>query len=267
MSIPYAEIIGEPVAHSKSPSIHRYWLESLGIEARYGAETISRNGLGEYLRERRRDALWKGCNITLPHKVAALDHLTQLSPDARSIGAVNCVVHQGEGELLGLNTDAHAVLFALTPAFVAGRATILGAGGAARAALFALSLLAIDEIVIAARDMRRARDMLDSMEVDGRVQPFDVAPSGDLVINATPLGMTGQPPLAIDLTGLSPAATVFDMVYAPVETRLLFDARARGLRSIDGLTMLIEQAAMSFAAFFNAGPDVADTPELRGRLS
>ena len=133
--------------------------------------------------------------------------------------------------------------------------------------MFALKVMGAGEVTLINRDMIRARAALDDLEVDGRVLPLGTSVAADLLINASSLGMAGQPPAPFDVGALPPDATVFDMVYAPPETPLLRDARARGLRTIDGLAMLAEQGAMAFAAFFNAGPDQADTPELRAVLT
>ena len=262
----YAEVIGDPIAHSKSPAMHGFWLHQLGIDAAYRARRVPADELGPYLRDRRRDCAWRGCNITVPHKEAVIPHLSQLGPDARSIGAVNTVVPQGDGELLGLNTDAHGAMWALAGTG-AEHAAVIGAGGAARAALFALKVMGVREVTVINRDMIRARAALDDLEVDGRVLPLGSSVAADLLINASSLGMARQPPVPFDVAALPAGATVFDMVYAPLETALLRAARARGLRTIDGLAMLIEQGAMAFAAFFDAGPDRADTPELRALLA
>ena len=266
MGIPYAEVIGDPIAHSKSPAMHRFWLSQLGIDADYRAVRVPAGESGSYLAQRRTDPDWRGCNVTAPLKVEVMEHLSALGPDARSIGAVNTIIHQGEGELLGVNTDAHGALLAL--AGVQPRhAVLIGAGGAARAALFALKVMQVPEVTVLNRDMIRARAALDDLEVDGRVLPLGSAPPADLLINASTLGMAGNPPVPFDLSALPASAIVFDMVYAPVETDLLARARAGGMATIDGLTMLAEQGAMAFAAFFEGGPDRVDTPELRKLLA
>ena len=262
----YAEVIGDPVAHSKSPAMHRFWLDRLGLDADYRAHRVAPDDLESYLRERRGDPAWRGCNVTLPLKQQIIPHLSALGPEARSIGAVNTVVHSDDGELLGLNTDAHGVLFALA-GVQPERAVVIGAGGAARAALFALKVMGVADVVVVNRDMIRARAALDDLEVDGRVRPLGSSPPADLLINASALGMAGHKPLVFDVGVLPPHATVLDMVYAPLETELLAAARARGLRTVDGLTMLAEQGAMAFAAFFNGGPEQANTAELRAILA
>lgn len=266
MTRPYAEVIGDPIGHSLSPRMHGFWLNELGIDADYWTHRVAPDDLDAYLRDRRRDPAWRGCNVTLPLKSLVIPHLTALGPDARAIGAVNTIVKDGEGALTGLNTDAHGALFALA-GVDAGHAVLIGAGGAARAALFALKVMGVERITVLNRDMLRARKMLDDLEVDGRVLPLGTAVDADLLVNATSLGMAGRPPVPFDLAVLPSSATVFDMIYAPLETPLLRDARARGLRTIDGLTMLAEQGAMAFAAFFHAGPDAADTPALRAVLT
>lgn len=266
MTSPYAEIIGDPVEHSKSPAMHRHWLRELGIDADYRAHRVAPEDLKAYLRVRRHDPDWRGCNVTLPLKTAVMEHLNAIGPEARSIGAVNTIVAQDEGELLGLNTDAHGILFALA-GVEARSAVVIGAGGAARAALFALKVMGVEPVTVVNRDMIRARAALDDLEVEGRVLPVGSSVAADLIVNASPLGMAGFPALELDLGGVPDHATVFDMVYAPPETALLRAARARGLRTVDGLAMLAEQGAMAFAAFFDAGPERPDTPELRQALA
>jgi len=262
----YAEVIGDPIAHSKSPIMHRYWLAELGIDADYRAHRVVPDELDFYLRRRRGDSAWRGCNVTAPLKQLVAPHLTTIGPDARAIGAVNTVIAQGEGALHGVNTDAHGVLFALA-GVAADHAVVIGAGGAARAALFALKVMAVRQVTVINRDMIRARAALDDLEMDGRVVPLGSDVDADLLINASSLGMAGRPDVPFDLAALGPGSTVFDMVYAPLETDLLRRATAQGLRTIDGLTMLAEQGAMAFAAFFNAGPHEADTPALRRVLT
>ncbi|HEX9932493.1 MAG TPA: shikimate dehydrogenase [Allosphingosinicella sp.] len=266
MGVPFAEVIGDPIGHSKSPAMHRHWLDRLGIKGDYRALRVPAGETRAYFAERRANPDWRGCNVTAPLKIEVMAHLSALGPDARSIGAVNTIVHQGEGELLGINTDAHGALLALARVR-AEHAVLIGAGGAARAALFALKVLQVPQVTVLNRDMHRARAALDDLEVEGRVLPLGTAPAADLLVNASTLGMGGNPPVPFDLSALPPTAVVFDMVYAPVETDLLARARARGLATIDGLTMLAEQGAMAFAAFFEGGPDRADTPELRELLS
>ena len=264
--MPYAEVIGDPIDHSKSPAMHRYWLNRLAINAEYRALRVPAGATRAYLMDRRIDPDWRGCNVTAPLKTEVMAHLSALGPEARSIGAVNTIIRQSEGELLGVNTDAHGVLLALA-GIRPQHAVLIGAGGAARAALFALKVMQVPEVTVLNRDMKRARAALDDLEVDGRVLPLGSAPPADLLVNASTLGMAGTRPVPFDLSALPSTAVVFDMVYAPLETDLLARARARGLATIDGLTMLAEQGAMAFAAFFDGGPDRADTPELREVLT
>lgn len=266
MGVPFAEVIGDPIDHSKSPAMHRYWLNQLGIDADYRPLRVAAGEARAYLAMRRSDPDWRGCNVTAPLKIEVMAHLSALGPDARSIGAVNTIISQGEGELLGVNTDAHGALLALAGVRPQS-AVLIGAGGAARAALFALKVMQVPNVTVLNRDMRRARAALDDLELEGRVLPLGSEPAADLLINATTLGMAGNPPVPFDLSRLPETAVVFDMVYAPVETDLLARARARGLATIDGLTMLAEQGAMAFAAFFEGGPGHADTPELRELLT
>ena len=258
MGIPYAEVIGDPIAHSKSPLIHKFWLEKLGREGDYRASRVSTANLASYLAERRQDPLWRGCNVTMPLKTRILGQVDELNEQAARLGAVNCIVARG-GRLFGTNFDSEAVLHSLVAHSWSGRAVVVGNGGAARAALWALALLGFDEMVVMARDPAKAAALIDSLGVPAKPEPLGGAPDCSLLVNATPLGMTGCSPLPISLERMSSGSAVFEMVYEPLETPLLREARQKGLRIFDGFTMLIEQAAMSFVSFFNRGVD----PRLR----
>ena len=265
----YAEVIGDPVAHSKSPLIHGFWLERLGIAGDYRRAHVRSESLRDHLTERRVDPDWRGCNVTLPHKRAVMAHLDAVDETAARIGAVNSVVPT-DGRLIGYNTDAPGFLEPLRP--LLGRkhllrtARILGAGGAARAIAHALWEEGFT-LIVAARDVEAASHL--AAEFDERhvhVSPlgrfaepllFDWGdPDGrlDLLVNATSLGMTGQPSLPIHFSNVPPGAIVYDAVYAPLETPLLAEARARGHPAIDGLAMLIGQARIAFRHFFGAEP-------------
>jgi shikimate dehydrogenase len=250
----YAQVIGDPIAQSKSPVIHGFWLEALGIAAQYGRAHVLADGLADYVAARRGDATWRGCNVTMPHKQAIMPLLDRLDPLAARVGAVNTVVREG-AQLVGYNTDVPGFLEAL-----AGRefskVLVMGAGGAARAILLGLAQRAGVCVSLAARDGGKARDLLDELLPDGRALDLaEMAGPGesfDLVVNASPLGMVGKPGLAFDLSRAS--GIVYDIVTAPLETPLLAGARARGLVCIDGLSMLIGQAAPAFARFYGAEP-------------
>ncbi len=264
MGIPYAEVIGDPIVHSRSPIIHKFWLRQMNLVGDYKAVRVRPEELADYLAERRADPDWRGCNVTMPCKMAIGEHLDTIDPVTRRIGAVNTVINHSVGVLIGTNTDVQGVHFALDDNCLAGRkAVLLGAGGAARAVLEELRQAGVSHVTILNRTEDKARDLLDRFGLDGEAGPIGGAPAADLLINATPIGMAGQPPLGIDLSELRPGATVFDLVYHPLETPLLAEALRRGLRTVDGLTMLIWQASMAFTYFFGEPPPDPDSRELR----
>lgn len=265
---PYAEVIGDPIAHSKSPVIHNFWLEELGIDAEYRKTHVTPAELAGYFLRRRADPDWLGCNITIPHKIAALDYVDDPGGVRQRIGAINTVACETGGPLIGTNTDAGGFLAPLMARKWQGtRAILAGAGGAAQAIGFALRSVGITELTVVARDAAKGRALLDKLALDGTVQDFDAPlPPADLIINSTSLGMTGQPPYVPDLSGQPASAMVYDIVYAPLETPLLAAARGRGLDTLDGLEMLIGQAALAFDIFFDAPAPREKDAELRERL-
>ncbi|MBV9526797.1 shikimate dehydrogenase, partial [Sphingomonas sp.] len=244
MGVPYAEVIGDPVAHSKSPLIHHYWLTGLDLPGEYRRTRVRPGELAEFLRERRADPDWRGCNVTVPHKEAILAYLDRIDGDAAQIGAVNCVVPRPEG-LVGYNSDIEGVVAALNGVELAGaKAALVGAGGAARAALASLTACGVREVAIVARNPEKA-DCLGPLAAQARlvVGSFDqcrtLFAEASVIINASPLGMEGCPPMpnaVLAAVSRLPAATVFDMVYSPIETRFL--AAAQG-RRVNGLAMLV----------------------------
>ena len=280
----YAEVIGDPIAQSKSPAIHQFWLGKLGIAAEYRACHVTAGGLGDYFLARRPDSDWRGCNITMPHKQAAMALVDRLDPLAARIGAINTVVRGEDSHLTGFNTDAAGFLEPLRPLLDATHlwrmARIIGAGGAARAIVAALADAGFT-LILAARDPAKARLLLDELAPGGEhhtppleqfaaVTDFafdDRSQLLDLVINASPLGMAGQPPLAFDLSHIPPGSTVYDIVTNPLETPLLGAARSAGFATIDGLAMLIGQAAAAFEKFFGAPAPRQYDAELRDLLS
>lgn len=283
MNVPYAEVIGDPIAQSKSPVIHGFWLEKLGLEGRYDRAHVTADGLAEYLAARRGNPDWRGCNVTMPHKQAVIPLLDRLDPLAERIGAVNTIVPE-DGALVGYNTDAPGFLeplradLAQTHYFRMAR--VLGTGGAARAIVAALA----DEhavIVLSGRDVEKARRLLDELDPQGEhhVAPLDHFADAtdfvfddregcfDLVVNASSLGMSGQPPLAFDMSHAPPGSVFYDIVTSPLETEFLKAARAAGFRTVDGLSMLIGQADHAFRRFFGAVPPRGEADvELRERL-
>jgi len=284
MTRPYAEVIGDPIAQSKSPAIHGFWLAKLGIDADYRAAHVRAEDLADYLAARRADPDWRGCNVTMPHKQAVMPLLGRIDPPADSIGAVNTILPLEGGKLAGTNTDAAGFLeplardLARTHYFRMAR--ILGTGGAARAIIAALAGEGFT-LVVAGRDPAKARALLDELAPKGEHHAIDLAHFADatdfpfddregccdLVINASSLGMTGQPPLAFDWSHAPPGALAYDIVTAPRDTAFLQGARAAGHRTIDGLSMLIGQAAVAFAKFFGAAPPREHDDELRAILT
>ena len=271
MNRPYAEVIGSPIAQSKSPAIHNYWLERLGIEADYRAHHVSAQELESYLHNRRADRNWRGCNVTMPHKQAVIPLLDRLDPLAERIGAVNTIRRDAKGLLIGCNTDASGFLEPLRAALgehhLFRMARVLGTGGAARAIVAALAGEGV-VIVLAGRDPEKARALLDELDPGGEHHAVDLAHFADetdfafddregcfdLIVNASPLGMEGQPPLAFKLSHAPPGSIFYDIVTHPVDTPLLIEAREAGFRTLDGLNMLIGQAAAAFTLFFGCIP-------------
>lgn len=268
MTSVYAEVIGDPIKHSKSPLIHGFWLEKLGIVADYRACHVTADGLAGYFAARQQDPDWRGCNITIPHKVAALDHVSDPGQVRQSIGAINTVFRGEKGELIGTNTDAAGFFAPISADEWAHRdAIVIGAGGAARAILFALAQADIGTVTLLARSPLKAAALLSHFGLKGQVLKMDASlPPADLLVNSSPLGMVGQPPLDIDLSPLPENALVYDIVYTPLETGLLAAARKLGLETVDGLDMLIGQAAVAFELFFGKAPPADCEDELRALL-
>jgi shikimate dehydrogenase len=269
VSIPYAEVIGDPIGHTKSPAIHGFWLDALDIDAEYRATHVTPDGLAAYFDTRRADPAWRGCNITIPHKQAALDHVEDRGGVRATIGAINTVIRAEDGALIGTNTDAGGFYSPIAGLDLEGRhAVVIGAGGAARAILFALSKVGIGRVTVLNRNVLKAAGLLAGFGLKGDALPLGAPlPAAALVVNASALGMTGQPPLDIDLSPLPEDAVVYDIVYAPLETPLLAQARARALDTVDGLDMLIGQAALAFELFYGAEPPRDRDEELRALLT
>lgn len=283
MSGAYAEVIGDPIRQSKSPAIHGYWLERLGLDGDYRATHVTADGLADFIAARRQDPDWRGCNVTMPHKQAVIALLDRLDPLAARVGAVNTIVPEG-GELVGYNTDVPGFLEPLRPLLdqphLFRMARVLGTGGAARAIIAALAGEGL-VLVLAGRDPAKARALLDELDPTGEHHVTDLAhfagPTDfafddragcfDLIVNATSLGMTGHPPLAFDLSHAPPGSVFYDIVTSPLDTAFLRAARERGFRTVDGLSMLIGQADHAFRRFFGALPPRGPADdELRARL-
>jgi len=266
---PYAEVIGDPIGHTKSPAIHAFWLDALDIDAEYRAAHVTPEGLAAYFDARRADPAWRGCNITIPHKQAVLDLVEDRGGLRATIGAVNTVIRDEDGALIGTNTDAGGFYSPIAGLDLEGKqAVVIGAGGGARAILFALSKVGIGRVTILNRNVLKAAALLSSFGLKGDALPLGARiPPAALLVNASALGMTGQPPLEIDLAPLPEDAVVYDIVYAPLETPLLAQARAREFDTVDGLDMLIGQAALAFELFFGAEPPRDRDEELRDLLT
>ena len=253
-AIPHAEVIGDPIAHSRSPQIHRFWLDALGIAGDYRATRVTRADLSGFIAGRRSDPEWRGCNVTMPLKLDALLLADQRSDRAAAAGAANLLFVR-DGALLAANTDIGAVARLLEPLIGKTKSiTLLGNGGAARAVLVAMRLLDFQNVRLQARDLAEARKLSVEFGIGQAPAPFDLPIASDGLINATPLGMTGHPPVALDLSRIPSSGWVMDLVTDPDPTELLQDARARGLATIDGLALLVEQAAASFELLFGRKP-------------
>lgn len=265
----YAEVIGDPIAHSKSPIIHKFWLDALGIEGDYRRTHVLGDDLAAYFARAKDDSDWRGCNVTIPHKLAVMDLVGDPGGVRGTIGAMNTVIRGDDGALIGTNTDAGGFFSPIAGLELEGRhAVVVGAGGGARAVLFALSRVGIDRVTILNRNVLKAAALLSSFGVKGDALPIGAPlPAADLLVNASPLGMDGQPPLDLDLTPLPEHAVVYDIVYAPLETPLLAQARDRELDTVDGLEMLVGQAALAFELFFGAEPPRDRDEELRALLT
>lgn len=263
-----AGVLGWPVGHSRSPRLHGYWLDLHKIDGTYIPLPVKPENFAAAVRALV-DLGFAGANVTLPHKEAALAVCDSLDAPAQRMGAVNTLIFGADGKIAGRNTDAFGFtehLRATVPAFSigAGPAVVLGAGGAARAVLVALSDAGCADIRIVNRSVDKAEKLAASLGVRARVgdwaQAAQALEGAALLVNTSSLGMAGQPPLDLALDRLPTTAVVYDIVYVPLETPLLARARARGNRTVDGLGMLLHQGRIGFKAWFGVEPQV--TPEL-----
>ncbi len=265
-------IMGWPVAHSRSPALHGFWLGEHGIDGAYVPLAVPPERLEQALRAL--PALgFRGCNLTIPHKQAALAVMDRVDPFARRIGAMNTVVVAADGSLEGSNTDVYGFRENLREQAadwnpLAGPAVVLGAGGSARAVVAALITAGVSEIRMVNRTRDRAEILAHELAEPGAriaILPWETraAALGDagILVNTTSLGMDKEPPLDLDLAALPTAAVVVDIVYVPLETGLLASARRLGHRVVDGLGMLLHQGRPGFEAWF--GKAVQVTPALR----
>jgi shikimate dehydrogenase len=267
-----AGLMGFPVMHSRSPKLHNYWLAQYGLIGAYLPLAIRTEGLRDALRAL--PALgFSGCNLTIPHKEAALAIVDRVDPVARRIGAMNCVVVAPDGSLEGQNHDAFGFVESIREAQPnwradAGPIVVIGAGGGARAVLVSLIDQGAREIRLVNRTPARAaalqRDLGGPITALAWEKREDALAGAVMLVNTTNQGMVGTPPLDLALDALQPTALVSDIVYIPRETALLAAARKRGNPTVNGLGMLLHQARPAFRAWFGIMPDV--TPELRAMI-
>jgi shikimate dehydrogenase len=266
-----AFVMGHPIAHSRSPMLHGYWLKRYGIEGSYERLDIAPADLAAFF-SGFRDAGWIGGNVTVPHKTAVIEFLDRIDADASAMGAVNTIYWDG-GALVGGNTDSFGFmgnLDELAPGWDEGarRAVVIGAGGATRAAIYGLLKRGL-EVAVCNRTVENAAVLAEHFGTGVTAHGLDalngLMRDTDLLVNATSLGMAGQPPLDVDLAGLKPSAVVYDIVYVPLETDILKAAKARGNRTVDGLGMLLHQGVDGFSRWFKTRPEV--TAELRALIS
>ena len=262
--IPLAGVIGNPIAHSKSPRLHRHWLAKYGIAGDYVPLHVDKDDLAGVLRALPKMA-FVGANVTIPHKVAALEIADQVSDRASLIGAANTLIFHEDGKIIADNTDGYGFLANLKQGASdwrpdLGPAAVLGAGGAARAVIVSLLDAGVPEILLANRTRTKA-DVLRS-EFGSRVRVFEWVQAGNMieaattVVNTTSLGMVGSPELRVPLDGLQPGTVVTDLVYNPLRTHLLDEAEKAGCTVVDGLGMLLHQGVPGFERWFGVRPEV-----------
>lgn len=264
-------VIGYPVAHSRSPMIHGYWLREHKIDGDYIRQEVTPEKIDFFLENFARSD-FVGCNVTLPHKEAAARHVAIATPVVHALGVANTLWLENE-KLHGDNTDVEGFLSHLDDS-ISGwdsrthHALVIGAGGAARSIIYGLSERGVQKITIVNRSQERAKQLSRELKIEAAIANFDqletLLPSTDLLVNTTSLGMKGQPPLDVDLKNLKAGAAVSDIVYVPLETALLRQARERGHAAIDGLGMLLHQAVPGFERWFGVRPNV--TKELRNLI-
>ena len=268
-----AGVMGWPVMHSRSPLMHNFWLKQHGIQGVYVPLPVQPERLADALRGL--PALgFAGCNLTIPHKVAAMSHIDEIDPLARRMGAMNLVVVGADGRLQGFNTDGFGFwqsLIDAQPQFRAdaGPVVVLGAGGAARAVVLSLLERGAPRVRLLNRTEDKAQQLASELGAAGGGGAMEVLPWSEreaalegcaLLVNTTSLGMQGQPELTLRLDALPGSALVCDVIYVPLETPLLKRARERGHVTVNGLGMLMNQARPAFQAWFGVMPDI--TPEL-----
>ncbi|TCR68936.1 shikimate dehydrogenase [Bosea sp. BK604] len=264
-------VIGHPIAHSRSPLIHGSWIAEHGLDGSYERIDVPPTELPAFL-DKVRQGAFAGGNVTVPHKEAAFRLVDVPSEAAKAMGAVNTIWREGD-KLHGDNTDAAGFLAHLDASVPGwekhvGKVLILGAGGAARAIGYALKGRGLGRIVLCNRSPARASELAAALGTPVEAADWNarnqLVATADLIVNSTALGMNGQPPLELDLTGMRPGTIVDDIVYVPLRTALLDQAERLGGVPVDGLGMLLHQAVPGFTRWFGVRPAV--TPALRARL-
>ncbi|WP_102106622.1 shikimate dehydrogenase [Oceaniglobus roseus] len=262
--IPLAGVIGSPISHSRSPALHRHWLRTLGLPGYYIPMDVAQKDLSQVIR-----ALPKmgfvGCNITIPHKENVIELADLVTDRAALIGAANTLIFRADGKIHADNTDGYGFIQSLRHAAPDwapqdGPAAVFGAGGAARAVITSLIDAGVPEIRLTNRT--RARSEALRAEFGAKIVVYDWVKAGNTlddartVVNASSLGMVGKPDFRVPLDGLTPGAVVTDLVYTPLETTFLKRAREFGCVTVDGLGMLIHQAAPAFERWFGMRPEI-----------
>ncbi|MBV1896123.1 MAG: shikimate dehydrogenase [Rhodobacteraceae bacterium] len=262
--IPLAGVIGSPVAHSKSPQLHRHWLNTHGIVGHYIPMDVSRENLGQVIRTLPQMG-FVGVNVTIPHKEAVMELADNITDRATLIGAANTLIFRADGKIHADNTDGYGFIENLRSGVPdwnpkAGPAVVLGAGGSSRAVVVSLLDAGVEEILVTNRTRVRAEKLREDfghrLTVVDWVQAGNVIEDAALVVNTTPLGMVGKPELRVPLDGLRAETVVTDLVYAPLKTGLLQSAAEAGCRTVDGLGMLLHQAVPGFERWFGPRPEV-----------
>lgn len=265
-SIPLAGVIGNPIAHSKSPRLHGHWLKRYGLTGHYVPLEVDAADLGDVLSAMPRMG-FVGCNVTIPHKERVMEHVDQITDRATLIGAVNTLIFRNDGTILGDNTDGYGFIENLRQGAPdwdasAGPAVVLGAGGAARAIVASLLDAGVPEILLTNRTRVRAEKLRE--DFGARISVVEWVQAGNLlekaatVVNTTSLGMAGKAELRVPLDGLRKETVVTDLVYNPIRTQLLEIAAAKGCVTVDGLGMLLHQAVPGFERWFGRRPVVDD---------
>lgn len=264
--IPLAAVIGHPVAHSKSPNVHGYWLRKYGLKGHYIPMDIEPDKLADLL-PRLADLGFVGANVTIPHKEKVMEIADLITDRATLIGAANTLIFRKDGRIHADNTDGYGFIENIRQAVPdwnprTGPAVVFGAGGASRAVLATLLDVGVPQILLTNRTRIRAEklkeDFGNRIQIVEWVQAGNVLEDADLVVNTTSLGMTGKPEMRVPLDGLKPGAVVNDLVYSPLKTRLLATAEESGCRVVDGLGMLLHQAVPGFERWFGKRPVVDD---------